>query len=227
MTDRFIPSSPRAVVFFVKKPQKGLVKTRIAADIGEEKALAIYRLLLQNLDRVIDQFREGDVWFAVTPENAFESIRPFFSTKILIRSMAQQGEDLGQRMGHTFCKLFALGYKEVVLAGSDIPELECGHLESAFAVLESAGAVLGPSIDGGYYLIGFSANAFDSRVFNHVPWSTSLVTELTRKNLNNLEISFQELTPLRDVDVVGDLVSIIQSGKKHFLSVEFQKILES
>ena len=227
MSIKPIPNSTRAVVFFIKKPQRGLVKTRIAEAIGEEKALALYHLFLQNLDRVIDRFTQGDIWFAVTPEDAFAVVRPLFSTAAAIRCLPQEGATLGERMKNTFQKLFALGYQDVVLAGSDIPELKSGHLAKAFAVLKSEQAVLGPCLDGGYYLIGFSAGAFDSRVFDHVPWSSPSVLKITRQNLSRLKISFQELPVLRDIDLVADLKAFVKSGSSAEQLTHYQKILET
>ena len=113
--------------------------------------------------------------------------------------------DLGERMKNGFMEAFAMNFKRVILIGSDIPGLPLEFIEEAFASLREKDAVVGPSLDGGYYLIGFKDKKFSPQVFKGIPWSTERVFEVTMKILEREGLTVHALKPLRDIDEVDDL----------------------
>jgi rSAM/selenodomain-associated transferase 1 len=119
--------------------------------------------------------------------------------------MPQRGEDLGERMKNGFVEAFAMNFKRVVLIGSDIPGLPLEFIEEAFAFIREKDSVIGPSLDGGYYLIGFNDKKFSPGVFEGIPWSTGRVFEGTMKILEREGLTVHTLKPLRDIDEIDDL----------------------
>ncbi|MEL6252827.1 MAG: TIGR04282 family arsenosugar biosynthesis glycosyltransferase [Bacteroidota bacterium] len=188
----------RLLLIFVKHPEKGKSKTRLAAGIGHDQALEVYRKLLahtrdisKNLaaDKVVffgNQMPEQDLWSAV--------FYPRYQ---------QVGADLGERMAHAFNWGFEQGYEQICIIGSDCATLTTDILEKAYTVLSEKDFVIGPAKDGGYYLIGMSD--FYPKVFEDRVWSTAEVRKEAIADLEAGNKSFDLLTELSDVDVVDDL----------------------
>jgi hypothetical protein len=128
--------------------------------------------------------------------------------------MMQQGEDLGERMKNGFVEAFAMDFKRVVLIGSDIPDLSLELIDEAFTSLREKDAVIGPSLDGGYYLIGFKNKTFSSQVFKGIPWSTERIFEQTTKILEREGLTVHFLKPLRDIDTIEDLRNLYETPSK-------------
>jgi uncharacterized protein len=202
--------SNRAVLLiFVKNPVLGKVKTRLASTLGAQKALEIYRLLLQHTaditrtlpaDKVVfysDFVEAEDIW-----DNA------------LYQKRRQEGSDLGERMERAFAWAFRQGYSQVVIIGSDCPEISAGIIDLAFTVLREQAAVIGPARDGGYYLLGM--NRLISQVFHNKFWSTPRVLPDTIADLRALHVPFRMLATLSDVDEAEDV--------KRFLPVLQKKL---
>jgi len=122
--------------------------------------------------------------------------------------MRQIGENLGERMKNAFIEAFSMNFKRVVLIGSDIPGLPLEFIEEAFQSLEEKNVAIGPSFDGGYYLIGFRDKTFLPRPFEKIHWSTSRVFEETMKILEHEGLTVHVLPPRRDIDTVEDLKSL-------------------
>jgi rSAM/selenodomain-associated transferase 1 len=151
MTDK------RCVILFVKLPEKGRVKSRLARQVGEDMALRIYENMV--LD-VIDVLKGGRFPFRIcyTPPDAHDQITEWLGQDYYY--LPQTGDDLGDRMDGAFASVFSTDVEKALLIGSDIPELTPEVIEEAFAALEKNDAVIGPADDGGYYLVGFRKNTF-------------------------------------------------------------------
>ena len=119
----------------------------------------------------------------------------------------QMGNDLGDRMGNAFKEVFFQGFDRVLLIGSDIPDLPNRLIDEALAALKNYDAVLGPSHDGGYYVIGFRRNAFLPQVFSGITWGTPEVFEQTMGILRKANLSVYTLSVWRDIDTIADLNS--------------------
>jgi len=117
--------------------------------------------------------------------------------------MPQSSGDLGGRMSNAFKDLFARGYKSAIMIGADLPTLPSRYLRAAFAALERRPVVLGPSLDGGYYLIGLRAP--QPELFEGIAWSTNQVLGQTIDRINRLSLEVQCLEPWYDVDTADDL----------------------
>lgn len=192
----------RRVLFFVKAPEQGGVKSRLAEAVGQESALALYKSF--GLDMLAMLKRSGypfTVYF--TPPEAAGLIAAWLGPDHTYAP--QKDGDIGGRMRAGFEEAFAAGTEKAVLIGSDIPDLPEGILDSAFAALETSDAVLGPAEDGGYYLIGFKKVTFLPALFEGVSWSTDSVFEATEEKLRAYARTVAALPPWRDVDTLEDL----------------------
>ncbi len=186
------------LIIFVKNPELGKAKTRLAQTIGKEKALAIYRMLLE---------RTKDVTFDLEVDiqvhyNQFIDRNDLWDDGRYIKKKQIEG-DLGQKMQFAFEEAFSAGYEKICIIGSDCYDLNKKHLEEAFLNLETSEFVLGPSFDGGYYLMGM--RALLTSVFSNKQWSTNSVFNDTLKDMKKGDKSYTLLSKLSDVDVEADL----------------------
>lgn len=182
---------------FVKNPQLGKVKTRLAKSIGNEKALQVYQYLLHRTKSIVDQLSfDVTIWYADQPDqnNIWEDYR----------KQIQVNEHLGLRMYHAIEESNRNGYESTCLIGSDCPNLTNEIIYSAFEQLQSKDLVIGPAVDGGYYLIGMKGNY--KPLFENINWSTSTVLESTILSADRLGLSYHFLPQLSDIDTLDDLI---------------------
>lgn len=191
--------STTALVIFVRNPISGQVKTRLAKDIGDERALEIYLQLLQHTLKITRglSFRKFVYYADEVSDYDLWSVPGYTKRK-------QNGVDLGERMLNSFKELFNQGFTRIIIIGSDCLQLKTETLEQAVALLESNAAVLGPASDGGYYLLGLTK--FYPDLFVKKPWSTDKVSSKTINDFINLGISYALLEELSDIDTVADLM---------------------
>lgn len=185
------------LIIFIKNPVKGKVKTRLAATIGDEKALEVY---LKLIDYTLNLVKALNVEVNLFFSDLVISDYPF-SMKHL-----QKGNDLGDKMKNAFKKCFDEGGKNVVIIGTDCAELTKEIIDEAFKELENNSVVIGPALDGGYYLLGM--NQFYSTIFNGIEWSTSSVYNETKMILEKENISLGVLPILSDIDTEEDLFTL-------------------
>jgi uncharacterized protein len=186
-----------ALIIFAKNPVLGTVKTRLAKTIGIEKALLIYQQLLTHT-RHISQMVEVD---------RFVFYSDFIDDRdgwIDYRKYLQVPGDLGVKMEAAFATVFALGYTKAVIIGSDCYELTTAVIEQAFVQLHRHDVVVGPALDGGYYLLGMKQP--HPTLFANKNWSTPQVLPHTLANLTDLQLSHFMLPLLRDIDEEMDLI---------------------
>lgn len=122
-----------------------------------------------------------------------------------IDCLRQRGNDIGERMHNALLDVFALGFERCVLIGSDSPDLPAVLVNDAFDKLDLADAVIGPSTDGGYYLIGYKRQSLCLSIFNGINWSTSGVFKETVKRLDESGFKYTQLPQWSDVDDFDDL----------------------
>lgn len=193
-----------ALLVFARHPEKGKVKTRLARGIGDTKALAVYEAMLAaTLLLAHAQAKRGravGIW--VDPPDRLETFRGSWGKDLDCRPQPQG--PLGERLAVAEAETRREGASRVVLIGSDCPQLEERHLEEAFATLRTAPSVLGPALDGGYYLIGLSREI--PGIFEGIPWSTPAVLARTLEKLERSGIRPELLETLSDVDEAKDLV---------------------
>jgi rSAM/selenodomain-associated transferase 1 len=183
-------------IVFVRNPELGKVKTRLAKTIGDKKALNIYILLLKHTESVLQKVSSDKVvYYSEEIQN-----NDLWSDRCFQKKL-QKGNDLGERMQHAFEMAFKEGYEKVVIVGSDLFDLKSAHIENAFKTLENHNLVIGPSLDGGYYLLGMKV--MHPAVFKNKQWGTDSVLETTLKNLEQENVKLLEA--LNDIDTFEDL----------------------
>ena len=188
--------SCRWLVMMVKVPKAGRVKTRLARDIGAVQATRVYRQVLSSLARRLDQPRRWRLVLAVDPDGESASnCFPHYLTRF-----GQGRGDLGERMHRV---MIEMPPGPVVIIGSDMPLANRRHIAAAFDALEAHDAVIGPSPDGGYWLIGLRRRPSVPSVFEDVRWSTANALRDTRDNMQGLSVA--EVEMLDDIDDGGDL----------------------
>ena len=185
-----------ALIIFVKNPVLGTVKTRIAASVGDERALDIYKRML-GITRETALNVKTDRFVYYSPEIVDEDL---WSNGSFQKRQQSKG-DLGSKMATAFVETLTL-YERSVIIGSDCPDLKALDIENAFEALHSKDVVLGPSKDGGYYLIGL--NKPQAPLFHGIPWSTSNVLRKTIEICESMQLRYGLLRELSDIDHIED-----------------------
>jgi len=186
------------LMIFIKNPVAGEVKTRLGASIGSTNALQVYKKLLSHTREIAVQVKcDREIWYSSMIDRRDSWNSDLFEKKL------QQGRNLGVRMSGAFQQAFEAGYEKAVIIGSDCPELEPQHIEDAFDALRSQDAVIGPSEDGGYYLLGMKK--YTPEIFSDIEWSTSSVFEETKRHFEQLGLTCKTLEVLNDIDTIEDL----------------------
>jgi len=185
-----------ALIIFTRNPKLGKVKTRLALSIGDEKALQIYKDLLQHTmeqtqaldcDKYVfydTQIIENDIW----------------DNQLFYKKLQSEG-DLGIKMKAAFELLFSIGYQKCVVIGSDLFDLKTKYIEKAFQMLDKKKTIIGPAEDGGYYLLGLKK--INAALFQNKKWGTSSVLADTLGHLSIHQVCF--LKTLNDIDTIEDL----------------------
>lgn len=209
-------SQRETLIVFIKNPEKGKVKTRLASVVGDDRALRIYHFLLEKTraaalgvacNRLLcysDYIPDKDEW----------SDADFHKT-------VQSSGDLGLRMAAAFRAAFLSGAQKVVIIGSDCPELDADLIRNAFDALDCAEFVVGPACDGGYYLLGMKH--FVPELFEGIPWSTSSVAEETLRLIRLIGKEYRLLPRLSDIDEYDDWVGYTRACRE--TGEEFTHIL--
>ena len=189
-------SSKNSLIIFTRNPILGKVKTRLAKSVGNKIALEIYQFLLNKTKEVTLNIPADKVVFyseEITNKDIWDAT--------IYKKELQEGRDLGAKMSNAFKTCFKDGYEKVVLIGSDLFDLEEFHIREAFEKLEKNDAVIGPALDGGYYLLGLKK--MHPKIFMNKNWGTATVRKNTMKNLEKVNVHL--LPILNDVDVIEDI----------------------
>ena len=194
---------------FVKEPKIGFVKTRLAKKLGNEFTLELYQAFVKDLIATLSN-KEFDFKLCVYPH--VDLINKTFGN---FDNFLQVEGDLGVKMHKAFEEQFDEGYEKIVLIGSDTPHISTQIIQESFSQLNFYDIVLGPSLDGGYYLIAFNKHTFHPEVFNEISWSTQIVLELTLQKLNNKNVYLHKI--LNDIDILDDLKAFYDEFKNSYL----------
>ncbi len=186
-----------ALIIFIKNPENGKVKTRLAKDIGDAGALQVYKNLLDYTKKITLDLRCDKLLFYSDFIDEHDGWSPLIYAKHL-----QRGKDLGDRMYNAFCDAF-LTHKAVIIIGSDCIELTTKILKDGIAALQSHDVIIGPALDGGYYLIGM--RTMHPEFFSNKQWSTSTVFKDTLQDVRRLKLTYKVLPVLSDIDTREDL----------------------
>jgi rSAM/selenodomain-associated transferase 1 len=191
-----------ALLIFARAPEPGKTKTRLIPALGPERATELHRsLIIYTLEQATRTACSAIrlYCFPDTTHSFFQECEQRFNVDLY----SQQGKDLGERMLRAFQETM-VDHTHAVLIGSDCPGISSDILDRAGLTLASGNdAVIGPSRDGGYYLIGL--RRMNAGLFKDMPWGTERVADITRQHLRENGWSWTELPVLRDIDTISDL----------------------
>ncbi len=200
-----------ALLVFVKYPEPGKVKTRLAATIGAELAAQLYSELIRATFMLAQQIEAAASFVTFTPAEKEQALREHFPGPF--QWFAQiDSADLGARIHHAIRRVQQAGCSHVLTIGTDSPSLPADYLEQAATALKTHDLVLGPATDGGYYLIGLK-NAPPSELFTAIDWSTERVLHQTLQRAEQLRMSVHLLPSWYDVDDLATLRRFCNENK--------------
>lgn len=218
----------QALAVIAKEPVAGLAKTRLAPSLGDHGAARVAVALLADTLATV-RMVAAQPWLCFAPAGARErmaALAPGF------RLLAQAGGDLGDRLAACAAALHAAGATRLAIVGADTPHLPAAWYRSAFALLDHVDVVLGPALDGGYYLIAIETDAGPppAELFTGVPMGTDVVLGETLHRAERLGLRAGLLPPLRDLDRIEDLRAALGNGElaasPHSLEVVRALLLE-
>lgn len=195
---------------FVKSAERGMVKSRLATSVGEDVALDLYKCFVRDIMGMLARGGYPLAIFFYPPDSRQKIIQWLGNEHTLF---PQAGDNLGERMKNAFNTVFSQGISSAILTGSDSPDLPSLIIDEALTSLRDHDAVMGPSNDGGYYLIGFRTDTFLPQAFDGITWSTSEVFMQTMDVLMKGGLRVHILPAWRDVDTFDDLKTLILNNR--------------
>ena len=194
----------------VRSPAKGRVKRRLAADIGTTHAAALYRRFVPDMLAAFDEASVEPV-ICHHPPGDGGAVRQWLGQSR--RLLGQRGRDHPMRLRHAIEDLFADGAERVMVFASDVPDLPARLISRARRALERADAVLGPSADGGYYVIGFQRERFVPGAFRGIEWGGERTFDQTAEIVRGAGRRLDILPQWHDVDTADDLVALFRRNR--------------
>ena len=212
-----------ALLCFLKYPEPGHVKTRLAADLTAQGAADLYSALAERvLTEVYPLDNDYDLILCVDPAHDITHYQKWIGDSWQFRE--QQGADLGERMSHSIRKTFDEGYEKVAIIGTDCIGMDGQFIEHTFKMLDNHDFVIGPSSDGGYYLLALKA--VQDWLFERMAWSTEEVLETTLDRIEARDLKVAKLAEKIDIDTVDDLIVFRKSlPAEHFLAKKIDQIV--
>ncbi|NND06924.1 MAG: glycosyltransferase [Saprospiraceae bacterium] len=190
----------RAIIVFLRVPESGKVKTRLASTMGKDKALSIYKQLTT---MTLDVVRQTDAGILLFYFPDVPAAVPAFG-----QAFRQQGTNLGEKISNAFDQALT-SHQQVLIIGTDCPYLTVDQIDRAFNALDTADVVVGPASDGGYYLLGLNAPA--PAMFRDIDWSTDKVLTQTLAKSQLLGFNHHLLEELSDIDYEEDWIRFLET----------------
>ena len=241
----------RLLMIFLKEPIPGKVKTRLASTVGSEEAARYYKALVEVLLRQLQGLENCRIRFCYAPDDANDAIRFWLLPQMNasrgetehvylaptalgekyrqeIDFRPQGGGDLGDRMQRAFAEGFTDGYEKIAVIGTDCPDCGARWINAGFSRMsnENTHGIIGPSTDGGYYLLGLKTPC--PEVFQNITWSEETVLEDTIAQAKGAGLHLEQLPPLTDIDEEDDwnklLASPLGSAIKKALGEEMEDL---
>ena len=204
-------------ILFSRAPTPGLVKSRLHTHLSPEQACALHvASTLDTAELIARALPLASKWIfwseAPAPQDQTNALSGSLRLPRSFRAAVQQGDGLAERMADAFSRAFTSGARHIVIFGSDSPTLPAACIQQSFAALADCDLVLGPTEDGGYYLIG--CRQFDPRLFADVEWSTPRTFIQTLRNAEQLGFRVQVLAPWYDLDEWKDVERMLQEARQ-------------
>lgn len=197
------------VLIFIKYPFFGEVKSRLSINFGKNLTVTLYQKFVQDSLEMLKRTNYS-VIICYYPQDRIIEFKKWLGNKF--EFIPQEGNNLGERLKNCFIKGFELGYNNLVVIGSDSPDLSEKIIHESIEKLNDYETVIGPSEDGGYYLIGFTNQSFSQKVFDNINWSTSGVFEETIYKLKSERKKIFILEKWHDVDTIQDLKELYKKN---------------
>lgn len=200
----------RCILFFVKYPVGGEVKSRLAEVVGDDAAAELYKCFVADMQKMLAELDVPIIVFC-DPGRSLEEYRQWLGQ--YYTCIHQVGDGIGERMKNAFDYTFANHhYTKAVLIGSDFPDLPSEYITRGFEALDSEKIAIAPADDGGYYLIGFRNDTFLPDVFDNIIWSGPEVLEQTLGNIagHRMLDTTTILAEWHDIDTFDDLSEFFQ-----------------
>ena len=194
------------LIVFAKNPIPNTVKTRLVPPLSPEQAATLYTAFLTDWCKTLAELRDVDLVIAYTPEDAQPHLQALIGDDAIY--IPQIGAGLGERLTSATQWAVEHEYTKILLVGSDSPTLPISYISQALTLLDSRNIVIGPSTDGGYYLIGFSVETLATtvpHVFEEIAWSTAEVFQQTVRRIHSVKATLGLLPPWYDIDTAEDL----------------------
>ncbi len=194
------------LLIFAKAPMPGYAKTRLIPALGEQGAAELQQRMTRHVVEEALYSGLGAVTLFCSPDTNHPSFQQLQREHDL--SLQQQhGADIGERMMHGFEEALG-GCERAILMGTDCPQLDAGQFQAVHAALQRSAAVVIPALDGGYVLIALRRTLLDHlpTLFSGMEWGSDQVMETTRSRLESLNLEWEALPPLADIDTREDLV---------------------
>jgi len=190
------------LIIFLKYPEAGKVKTRLAKDVGDDEAARIYsHMALNIIEGAIDPQSYNTIIFYDPPEKEKE-IKNWIGKKE-VQYLPQIGNTLGDRISNAFKEVYSNGADKTVIIGTDCLEVTSEIINKAISLLGETQVVLGPAEDGGYYLLALNQDR--PQIFQDINWSTEHVLNQTVSKIVENKLNYQKLKTLKDIDTVDDI----------------------
>lgn len=186
------------LIIFTRNPVYGKVKTRLAASVGNDVALKVYQFLVEHT---------AQVTYGLGAVRAIYYSDTVVSTDVWDQAdckVLQEGVGLGERMSNAFRDVVSGGLEKAIIIGTDCYELTRDIIDYGFAQLDQYDVVVGPALDGGYYLLGMKEH--HPELFDGIAWSTDSVLQETLSRCDNLSLRYFLLPDLSDIDEEKDLL---------------------
>ncbi len=192
----------RAIICFTRVPRPGHTKTRLLPVLTPDQCAGLHWAFLKDLGELYRQM-DAHLFVAYVPDPDWEKLKD-----VLPRGsyLPQKGSDLGEKMYRSMKKVLNLGYESVVLTGSDLPMMTTEHLECGFRILEEQDIAIGPTSDGGYYLIGMKQP--NREIFRVEGYGGANIFESTVTAAKDAGLSVGIALACDDVDTPEDLWSL-------------------
>ncbi len=214
--------SDNHLIIFIKYPEPGKVKTRLSKGIGKENATILYKLFVEALLKRVSlnntyikdrngQNRDYKTTIFFSPEDRIEEMENWLGQKYNNKLSPQSGNNLGERISNAFKQISNTGAKKAVIIGSDTPALDKETILQSFDLLSHNDTVIGPTKDGGYFLLGISflTESFKSenawKIFTGIEWSTENVFTQTIESVKKCGLTYELLSQYYDIDTQSDL----------------------
>ncbi|MCP5008265.1 MAG: glycosyltransferase [Planctomycetes bacterium] len=191
-----------ALIMFAREPVPGNVKTRLSPHISPQKAAVLYSAFIVDILNNHKKMKWQNLSIAYTPSDSHGTVFHELAGWP-IPLFPQRGDTLGERLKNAFQDSFCKEIKRVIIIGTDSPTLPTSYIKEAFNALLDVPIVIGPTFDGGYYLIGLSV--FAGEIFDDIEWGSAHVFDQTIARVRGLNMKLHLLPPWYDVDTSSDV----------------------